>query len=103
MLYLVLFVAFVIGLLWLFQIVWLDDFYRFYKERQVSSVSDALVSNIDNEDLPVLADRLSTQHDVCILLLDEKFQTVYSSDDIRFCLIHRMSSRDLAWWCDMIP
>ena len=31
MLYLVLFVAFVIGLLWLFQIVWLDDFYRFYK------------------------------------------------------------------------
>ena len=103
MLCLVLFVAFVIGLLWLFQIVWLDDFYRFYKARQVSSVSDALVSNIDNEDLPVLADRLSTQHDVCILLLDEKFQTVYSSDDIRFCLIHRMSSRDLAWWCDMIP
>ena len=103
MLYLVLFVAVVIGLLWLFQIVWLDDFYRFYKARQVSNVSDALVSNIDNEDLPVLADRLSTQHDVCILLLDEKFQTVYSSDDIRFCLIHRMSSRDLAWWCDMIP
>lgn len=32
MLYLVLFVAFVISMLWLFQIVGLNDFYRYYKQ-----------------------------------------------------------------------
>lgn len=103
MLYLVLFVAFVIALLWLFQIVWLDDFYRLHKENQVKGAADAIVSNIDNEDLPVLADRLAAQYDMCILLLDEAQKPIFSSDDIRFCLIHRMSARDLKWWCDIIP
>ncbi|MBQ8654280.1 MAG: HAMP domain-containing histidine kinase [Clostridia bacterium] len=103
MLYLVLFVAFVIGLLWLFQIVWLDDFYRMHKERQVTGAAEAIVSNIDNEDLQLLADRLAAQHDMCILLLDENLKPVISSDDIRFCLIHRMSTRDLRWWCEKAP
>ena len=103
MLYLVLFVAFVIGLLWLLQIVWLDDFYRLHKESQVKGAADAIVSNIDNEDLSVLTDRLSAQFDMCILVLDEQYKPIISSEDIRFCLIHRMSARDLRWWCDMIP
>lgn len=103
MLYLVLFVVFVIALLWLFQIVLLDDFYQTHKERQVKSASDVLVSNIDNEDLSVLVERLAAQYDMCVLLLDAEQKTILSSDDIRFCLIHRMSSRDLHWWCDIIP
>ena len=39
MLYLVLVVAFVIAMLWLFQIVWLDDFYRYYKTNEVASAA----------------------------------------------------------------
>ena len=96
MLYLVLFVVFVIGLLWLFQIVWLDDFYRWDKTNQVRHASDTLVDNIDNERLSHLADRLAEENDLCVLLLDESGKVLLSSDDIRFCLIHRMSSRDLA-------
>lgn len=103
MLYLVLFVVFVVALLWLFQIVLLDDFYQAHKERQVRSASDVLVSNIDNADLSVLVERLAAQYDMCILLLDADQKTILSSEDIRFCLIHRMSSRDLHWWCDITP
>lgn len=103
MLYLVLFVAFVIGIMWLFQIVWLDDFYRYYKTNQVSSSARAVLNNLDHEEVQVLADQLSSQNDVCILVLDEKYRPVLSSKDTQFCLIHRMNTRDLSWWCERIP
>ena len=103
MLYLAAFVAFVIALLWLFQIVWLDDFYRWDKTRQVRQASDAVAANLDSDELDDLIDHLASRSDVCILLLDEHGQPLYSSEDIRFCLIHRMSKRDLAFWCEKAP
>lgn len=60
-------------------------------------------SNIGNEQLSALMDRLAQQNDVCILLLDSSKHVFLSSDDIHYCLIHRMSSRDLSFWCSMIP
>lgn len=103
MLYLVLFVVFVIALLWLFQIVLLDDFYRWDKTNQVRAASDTLVNNIDNERLTHLIDRLSEENDVCILLLDENGKVLYASDDTRICLIHRMNNRDLNGWLSITP
>ena len=103
MLYLVLFVALIIAMLWLFQIVWLDDFYRHYKTRQVISTADTMAYNLANSEVEVLADQLASQHDVCILILDENRHTVISSEDTQFCLIHRMSKRDLDWWCKRVP
>ena len=101
--YLAAFVAFVLALLWLMQIVWLDDFYRWDKTRQITQAADAVESNIGNEQLSALIDRLAQQNDVCILLLDSDKHVFLSSDDIHYCLIHRMSSRDLSFWCSMIP
>ena len=103
MLYLVLFVAFVIAMLWLFQIVGLNDFYRYYKTKQVVSAASAMIDNLDNSEVSVLADQLSSQNDVCILILDENGHEVISSKDTQFCLIHRMSIRDLSWWCSHVP
>lgn len=68
--YLAAFVAFVLALLWLMQIVWLDDFYRWDKTRQITQAADAVESNIGNDQLSALMDRLAQQNDVCILLLD---------------------------------
>ena len=103
MLYLVLFVAFVIALLWLFQIVWLDDFYRYSKTRQIRIAAETVAGNLEDENIALLMDMLSAQNDVCILVLDESHKTVLSSEDTRFCLIHRLSARDLSWWCDKVP
>jgi len=103
MLYLAAFVAFVIALMWLFQIIWLDDFYRWNKTRQIRQASDAVAANLDNADLDALMDHLASRNDVCILLQDEYGKTIRSSEDIRFCLIHRMAKRDLQFWYDMTP
>ena len=58
--YLAAFVAFVLALLWLMQIVWLDDFYRWDKTRQITQAADAVESNIGNAQLSALMDRLRT-------------------------------------------
>ena len=41
-----------------FQVVLLDDFYRFFKTRTVQSTGEILAQNIDNADLDALAERL---------------------------------------------
>ena len=46
--YLVLFVILIIGLLWLFQVVLLDDFYRYFKTQMVNSSGEILAQNMDN-------------------------------------------------------
>lgn len=103
MMYLAVFVAFVIALMWLFQIVWLDDFYRWDKTRQIRAASDAVAQNLDSDELDQLMNHFASRSDACILLLDGKRHALHSSEDIRNCLIHRMSGRDLAYWCDIAP
>ena len=103
MTYLMAFVAMLLALLWLFQIVWLDDFYRWNKTRQIRQTADIVADNMENAELSTLVNHMASRSDICILLLDEWGKTVLASDDIRSCLIHRMSMVDRAFWCTMAP
>ena len=98
MLYMVLFVVLVIGLLWLFQVVLLDDFYRFFKTRTVQSTGEILAQNIDNADLDALAERLSNQNDVCVLILDGEGTPVVSCEANIFCVLHHADSHSLEFF-----
>lgn len=97
------FVAAVIVLLWLFQIVLLDDFYRWNKTWQIRRIANTVADNADNAELRTLVEHLAGRGDVCILLLDAAGRTVATSEDIRFCLIHRMSPGDRSFWCERAP
>ena len=101
MIYLSVFVVFVILLLWLFQVVLLDDFYRSSKIRQIETAAETLMSLLNSEDehLSDTAGALAERYDVCILLLDEDQNVLLSAEGTRNCLIHRLSTRGLAWWC----
>ena len=103
MLYLVLFVAFVIGLLWVFQMTLLDDFYRAFKRRQVSGAAEVLLDNLDSEDLSELAGRLANQNDVSILLLDADMEELVSTESTRTSLLFMMDSRTLSRRCAQAP
>ena len=103
MMYLAAFVAFVLALLWLFQIVWLDDFYRWDKTRQVREASDTVTANLDSDQLESLINHLAARYDVCVLLLNGEGREILSSEDVRFCLLHHMDLRDLRFWCNRTP
>ncbi|MBQ8161733.1 MAG: HAMP domain-containing histidine kinase [Clostridia bacterium] len=104
-LYLLAFVCFIIVLLWVFQILLLDDFYRGFKARQITQTAEAIVQNLDldTDSLESLASQLAEQNDVCILLLDGNQAELVSAEGTRNCLIHRVSSRSLSFWCDKAP
>ena len=103
MMYLMGFVAAMIGLLWLFQIVLLDDFYRWNKTRELHQVADTIAANSDHSELQTLIEHLGSRRDVCILLMDEYGTILADSGDDRNCLVHRMSAVDRTFWCSMAP
>lgn len=88
--YLAAFVAILLVLLWLFQIVFLESFYKSIKSKKIKSYGDMIEKNIDNEDLERLLDRISHQNDVCIRIIDAKGYDEYSIDAVPNCAIHKM-------------
>lgn len=100
--YFLLFVVVLLVMLWLFQIVLLDDFYRHLKTEMLSGSAETLTRNIDNPELQALSDRLSEQNDVCVLIVDEKIEPLVSSDATPVCIIHRFSRRDITRYIDKL-
>jgi len=94
-LYFLLFTGLLLVLLWLFQIVFLDEFYRMQKTEMLRSFSNGIVHNIDNENLQSLADRIAEQDNVCVMVADESMRPVVTAESWNGCLVHHMSPFDL--------
>ncbi len=92
--YLLLFVAVLLGLLWVFQIVLLDDFYRMLKTATLKRTAETIAQNIDNPELQTLVERISQENDVNILILDEEMAITQTADLNAGSIIHRMSRMD---------
>ncbi len=88
-------VGFIISLVWITQIALLYSFYRNDRETQVNRAANVLVQNIDHEDLDALADRISADNDICLMLLDDSGEQLLSIDHVRYCTLHRMRRKDL--------
>ncbi len=90
--YLLLFLAVMIVLLWLFEIVFLDDFYKAIKISQVRHAAEAISQNIDNESLIALVRRFATENQMCVSIVDEDGITYISADVMPGCVIHNTPS-----------
>ena len=53
-------------LLWLFQVVFLDSFYKHIKISTVKKSANSIVQNIDNEHLQELVEQISFGNEVCV-------------------------------------
>jgi len=88
--YLLGFCAALLVLLWLFQVVFLEGFYQNIKIHEIESSASTIKSNINSQDLDELVERISLSNDVCIEILSEDGASLYSSDVLRDCSIHKM-------------
>jgi len=79
-------------LLWLFQVVFLDDFYKVIKVNEIKSAANSIEKNIDSENLDTLIADISLNNDICIEILSENGDALYSSHILRNCIIHSMST-----------
>ena len=93
--YFLLFTGLLLLILWLFQIVFLDEFYRMQKRDMLRSSSESIVRNIDNENLQALAYRISERNNVCILIADENMRPLLDAEAWNGCIIHHLGPRAL--------
>lgn len=89
------FSAALLVLLWLFQTVFLDDFYKAIKRHTIESTARTIAANIDHEDLPTLLERLSQNNDVYILILDESGNKLFEAANTPNNLIAMMPPRQI--------
>lgn len=79
-------------LLWLFQIVLLNDFYSTIKTKDLFSTAQTIEKNINSDSLETTIENLSNKNDICILLYKEPYELVYSSEVQMNCIIHKIPS-----------
>jgi len=103
--YLLGFAALLLLLLWLFQTVYLDQFYRQVKIRDITGSAALIVRNIDSEDIVPLLDRLSSGREMCIRIYNLSVMTNaeragevagYDADVLPDCIIHHLSLAELS-------
>jgi len=92
--YLLGFVLIMIVILWFFQIVYLDDFYKSIKTNQIEEAAQSIEDNIDNQDISMLINRIAQRYDSCVSVLNIDGQQLYSAHILGDCLIHNMSWAD---------
>jgi signal transduction histidine kinase len=84
-----------LALLWTFQVLFLDQFYKGIKTRELNSTADTLVKNVNSSNLEDLADSLAASNEMCILLLDTSRNVLVSVDILPDCRIHPIDSLEL--------
>ncbi|MFA0814717.1 MAG: ATP-binding protein [Anaerofustis sp.] len=93
--YLIGFVGMVIVVLWLFQIVFLNDFYKAIKISDVKKSADSIADNITNDNLDDLVLRLAQEYQICIIVMDSSGNQYLSVDMLPDCIIHKLSTDSL--------
>ena len=93
--YFALFVAVILVLLWLFQTVFLDSFYKAIKTRNAQACGDSIVSKINSPNLGDYINELARQNDVCVRVVNGEMRDLYSADISPDCLIHHYGTFQL--------
>lgn len=97
--YFFIFSLFMLILLWLFQTVFLESFYKAIKTKNITSCAQSIEQNIDNNELYLLIDTIANQNDTCVLICSPlgngKYKTVYSAENSSLCSIHSLTDGEL--------
>lgn len=93
--YLLGFIAILLILLWLFQIVFLEEIYTNIKISSIKSYAKMIEKNIDSDELQTLINKLSHENEVSVRIMNDKMENIHISDIIPDSVIHRMDMREI--------
>lgn len=84
------FCALLLIILWLFQTVLLDSFYRNIKVMQIKNSTNSIADNIDNRNISEFIAGISQDNNVSIEVLDGYGSIIYTTDVLKDSVLHRM-------------
>lgn len=74
------FTLIVLALLWYFQIVHLENFYKYIKKREMMEVTKILEENLDNSDMAAYLSDVAKSYDLGINIVDDNGRSLYSAN-----------------------
>ncbi len=83
-------------ILWVFQTVFLDDFYESIKIRKIKDAAQNIEQNIDNSEVNTLVSRLAQDGEMCIILYGADGTLVAEEDLLIGCMLHNVSNEQRA-------
>ncbi len=93
--YMLSFCAILLCLLWFFQTVYLDKFYKNIKKKEIDNAMENVLEVINNTDAQEAINMIAERYDICILVTDEEGKKVYSAGNANNCSIHKYSTQHL--------
>lgn len=99
--YLLGFCAILLLLLWLFQTVFLDSFYKSIKIKQVEDAAKTVSASLDG-DISDVIEEISARFDASIEILDENGVSLYSSSDLENNVIYELPYQQKMSFLDTI-
>lgn len=82
-------------ILWLFQTVYLDTFYKKIKTNELESALSHVETMSVDEDFSQAVETIAESYDVCILVTDFEGKTLFSADKNMNCAIHKLPTEEL--------
>ena len=77
--YFLVFSILILVFLWIFQILFLKNYYRYSKTKDINLVSRIISRNKNSTNLEKIMDKASISKDVCIEIVDNNLDTLYTS------------------------
>lgn len=93
--YLVSFVLFTVGMLWIVQTVFLDEFYERIKKKSVVESGEQISRNIDSEDIDGLINMVSLQEEVSISIIRQDGSISIRSDRVHDSVVTNLIGPEL--------
>ena len=84
------FTAVLLGLLWFFQTVYLDEFYKKIKTNELEDAYESIEAVIDDKDAKEAIEAISASYDVCVRVTDIYGNDIYVSEQNMQCNIHKL-------------
>lgn len=90
------FTAVILILLWVFQVVFLDAFYKSIKIREIQTSAQSLAKNIDSADFTTVIQNISQNTQISILVSDANGNKLYESSSQPNSIIQMMNAKALS-------
>lgn len=88
----IVFTVITLSILWIFETVFLDDFYEAIKIKKIKDAAHSIEQNIGNSEIDALTTRLAQDGEMCIILYNSDGTLVADEDLLMGCMLHNVSS-----------
>lgn len=77
--YFLIFSVIILGFLWIFQVLFLDQYYRYAKTNDIKSVAKLIRLRQSSKNIESIINKAAYENEVCVEIINGNFDTLYSS------------------------